>query len=243
LKALDDGSITHAEALVARQAVDKMKNALPKYSFNNLRGMFDTVAKKISAGADKAYQRAVMSETLRLPLPVNKSGGTSIAKGFLGTLAGVVPALSMSPAIQGATATAVGSVGRQVFGKNIPAIRSVLSNLFKNREMKLNPPESKQEKSENKQTTKQSKPSRSLTGPMNIEANSNAPAPTASPLSRKAIAYYLKGENQKAATTALEAIQENPEDREAMGLLSGLSRKGDYGYKFEERVRRTLRRQ
>lgn len=130
LKAIDDGSITHTEALVARQAVDKAKNSLPKYTFNNLRSLFDDVAKKVAASADEGYKRAVKSEALRLLLPVNKSGGTSIAKGFLGTIAGVAPAMAMSPAVQGGAATLTGIAGRQVFGETIPAARAALSNLL-----------------------------------------------------------------------------------------------------------------
>lgn len=132
LKALDDGSLTPQEAIVARQAVDKAKNSLPNYTFHNLRKMFDTAAKKISAEADKGYARAIMSDALRLPLPVNKRGGTSIIKSSLGTLGGVGPLLMMSPLAQGVAATGAGIAGRQIFGKSIPGIRGALANILRN---------------------------------------------------------------------------------------------------------------
>lgn len=138
LKAVKKGNITHAEALVVRQAIDKSKNSLPKFTFNNLRKMFDDVAKKATASADEGYKRAVKSEALRLLLPVNKSGGTSIAKGFLGTLAGIAPALAMSPVVQGGAATMAGIGGRQAFGRTIPGLRAALTNILKNHKGKQN---------------------------------------------------------------------------------------------------------
>lgn len=130
LKAFDDGSLTEQEALVARQAVDKVKNTLPKYQFNYLRDTFDSIAKKVTGKADAAYSRAAKSEALRLPLPVNKGGGTSIFKGSLGAVSGTLP--FMLPAVQGAIATGAGIAGRQAFGKNIPGIRSALINALMN---------------------------------------------------------------------------------------------------------------
>ena len=65
--------------------------------------------------------------------------------------------------------------------------------------------------------------------------------PTASPLYVKALKSYLGGDNQSAANVALEAIRKNPKDKDAIGLLSGLERKGNYGYKIEKRVVRTGR--
>lgn len=133
IKAFDAGTLTPQEAIVARQAVGKAKNALPNYTFNKLIQLFDGEAKKISAGADKAYNRAAMSESLRLPLPVNKGGGTSIAKSTLGTIAGVLPLLSMSPIVQGALATGAGIAGRQAFGPNVPGLREALANALRAR--------------------------------------------------------------------------------------------------------------
>lgn len=108
LNAADDGSLTPEEALVARRTLDKIKKTLPDYSYRQMRETFDSVAKTKSAEADKAFSRAVKADALRTPFATNKSGGTSIAKGFLGTLAGVLPTAAMSPAIQGSVATLLG---------------------------------------------------------------------------------------------------------------------------------------
>lgn len=133
LKALDDGSLTPQEALVARQAVDKVKSTLPAYSFNKMRDAFNSVAKKVTEAADTAYREGLRSDELRRLLPVNKSGGTSIAKSTLGSIAGLLPLGMMSPVVQGAVATSAGAAGRQLAGKAIPGIRAVLMNALESR--------------------------------------------------------------------------------------------------------------
>ena len=106
MKALDDGTLTPEEALIARQTLDQAKNGIPRYSFNQMRDAFDSVAKTVSADADTAFTRAVKGDALRQPFPVNKGGGTSIFKGVLGKAAGFLPI--MSPALQGVTAATIG---------------------------------------------------------------------------------------------------------------------------------------
>lgn len=133
LAALNAGDLTPQEAIVVRQAVDKAKNSLPNYTFNNLRKMFDDIAKSVSANADKGYNRAAISEALRMPLPINKGGQTSIMKSVLGGATGLAPLAAMSPAVQGITATLAGMAGRQVFGKTIPAARAALINALRAR--------------------------------------------------------------------------------------------------------------
>lgn len=114
MQAVDDGSLTSAEALVARRTLDKIKKSLPDYSYRQMRDSFDGIAKTISADADAAFSQAKKTDALRNFFPQNKLGGTSIAKSFLGTLAGVFPTLAMSPAIQGATATGLGEVSSKI---------------------------------------------------------------------------------------------------------------------------------
>lgn len=116
LNAADDGSLTPEEALVARRTLDKIKKTLPDYSFRQMRETFDSIAKTKSAQADKAFSRAVKADALRTPFATNKSGGTSIAKGFLGTLAGGVPNALMSPFLQALVASGVG-LGARGAGK------------------------------------------------------------------------------------------------------------------------------
>jgi hypothetical protein len=60
--------------------------------------------------------------------------------------------------------------------------------------------------------------------------------PTASPSYIKAVKSYLDGDNQGASDLARKALRLNPKDKDAMGLLTGLERKGNYGYKIERRV-------
>lgn len=110
LKALDDGTITPEEGLVARQALDSIKKSVPKFSFKEMRSMFDSVAKKISTEADVAFSRGVKADQLRNLLPQNKLGGTSIAKTTIGSLGGLLP--FMSPAAQGLAATGIGVASR-----------------------------------------------------------------------------------------------------------------------------------
>lgn len=116
LKALDEGNLTPEEALVARRALDKARKSFPEYSYRKMREGFDSVAKTKSAEADAAYSRAVKSDALRQPLPVNKSGGTSIAKGILGTISSVGTLGAMSPFVQGIAATGAG-VGYRTAGR------------------------------------------------------------------------------------------------------------------------------
>lgn len=86
----------------------------------------------------------------------------------------------------------------------------------------------------------------SIVGPKTANASVTTQAsytekPTASPEYAQALKHYLSGDNQQAANVALAAIRKNPKDKEAMGLLNGLARKGDYGYKIEQRVSQTKR--
>ena len=112
MKALADGSITPEEALTVRQSLDAAKKGMPMGTFIKLREAFDQVAKTISSQADTAFSRAIQSEALRQPLAVNKLGGTSIGKHFLGTMAGVLPSVAMMPWVQGGVATGLGMAAR-----------------------------------------------------------------------------------------------------------------------------------
>jgi hypothetical protein len=120
LKLAKTGKINPAEAQTARMSVDALNDsgAYSNESINGLRGFFDKLAKSdngIKAG-DIAYQRAIKADALREAFPVNKGGGTSIAKlvpSLLATKllnpAGIaLDAMMFSPAVQGLAATGAG---------------------------------------------------------------------------------------------------------------------------------------
>lgn len=120
-QAIQDGSITPDEALIARQTLDQIKNQVPRPNFFSLRQAFDEVAKEKFAGADEAYKTGVKADNLRNILPLNKTGSPSIVKSALG-IGGLVgghwsptaflTAPAVSPAIQAGAASAVG-LGKQ----------------------------------------------------------------------------------------------------------------------------------
>ena len=112
--ALEQGDLTPQEALIARRALDDKFGAIPQDTANYLRPKFDAVAKTISADADAAFKKAIRSEALRKILAVNKGGGTSIAKFFLGQLTDKSLNVAASPIVQGAAATATGAAGRAI---------------------------------------------------------------------------------------------------------------------------------
>lgn len=107
--ALNNGDLTPQEALIARRALDDKFGGIPASTANYLRPKFDAIAKTISADADAAFKKAIKSEALRKILAVNKGGGTSIAKFFLGGLTGGALNVASSPIVQGAAATAAGA--------------------------------------------------------------------------------------------------------------------------------------
>lgn len=110
------GVLEPSEALSYRKALDKLMKSgrYIKDELIALRKEADSIAKKSESikMADPVYARGAKAEALRQPFAVNKSGGTSIAKGILGVLGGVVPNVVMSPAVQGLTATGVGKLAQ-----------------------------------------------------------------------------------------------------------------------------------
>lgn len=111
-----DKFLTPTEAHQARKAVDRLMQSgqYVKDELIVLREKLDKIA-KMSEGikeADRVYSRGRMSDALRLFLPVNKSGGTSIAKSVLASIKGVGTLGLTSPVVQGTTATALGAMAR-----------------------------------------------------------------------------------------------------------------------------------
>jgi hypothetical protein len=120
-EALDAGQLSPDGALVARQSLDAIKKTMPRGNYIELRDAFDKIAKGITAEADAAYARGLKADALRGVLPVNKGGGTSIAKSAIGALMGKMGLPLMSPIVQGATATAVGAATRNIPGLSAAA--------------------------------------------------------------------------------------------------------------------------
>ena len=129
--------LTPTQAHMARKAVSKAMETgrNVKDELISLRGKLDKIAKldpNIAKG-DVAFARGRKTEALRTLFPTNKGGKTSIAKMFLGGVAGGVGAYSggdvgdraqrgllplaiMSPASQGLAATGLGFGARMVGG-------------------------------------------------------------------------------------------------------------------------------
>ena len=112
--ALEQGDLSPQEAIIARRALDDKFGSIPATTANYLRPKFDAVAKTISAEADAGFKKAIKSEALRKILAINKGGGTSIAKFFLGELTDKSLNVVASPIVQGAAATATGLAGRAI---------------------------------------------------------------------------------------------------------------------------------
>lgn len=122
--ALTAGTLSPEEALIARRAVDKAWNTIPRDSAIYLREQFDKIAKPLSKSADAGFQRAVKSDALRQIFAQNKTGGTSIAKNILGILGGGIPNVAMSPIVQGAAATGLGAAAKGLAPLARNAVRS-----------------------------------------------------------------------------------------------------------------------
>jgi hypothetical protein len=114
LKLAEKGELNPTEALEARKELSALKKTVSGEFFRKATEKFNEVAKPVFGEADKAYRQGVKADALRLLFPVNKGGGTSIAKSALGSIAGVVPMMAMSPAVQGGIATGVGMAARSI---------------------------------------------------------------------------------------------------------------------------------
>lgn len=108
--------IEPSEALTARKATDALisKKDSVKDVLIPTRQKLDKIAKsdKRIAMGDKIQAEGIQASELRRLLPVNKQGGTSIIKSTLGTLAGLGPAIVMSPMAQGLTAAGIGALSK-----------------------------------------------------------------------------------------------------------------------------------
>lgn len=135
LKYAKVGTLNPAEALASRQSLDAMRKTIPKASFENLRKIFDKIAKPIFEDPDSQFARAIRSEALRLIAPQNKLGGASTAKIAMGTFLPKMLGVS-SPVVQGATASGLGTAakGAAALQKNpqvVAGLSAIADNLPK----------------------------------------------------------------------------------------------------------------
>lgn len=108
------GKLNPTEAFEARKELSSIKNNVSGEFFRQATAKFNEIAKPIFSKGDEIYAKGIRAEELRRIFPVNKSGGTSIMKSTLGTLAGMVPAMAMSPIVQGTTAAAIGTGAKMI---------------------------------------------------------------------------------------------------------------------------------
>ena len=112
LKLAKSGQLNPTEALEARKELAGLKKQVTGEFYRKATQQLNEIAKPVFAEADKIYEQGVRAGELRRLFPVNKGGGTSIMKSTLGTIAGVVPAMAMSPLVQGTVATGIGMGAR-----------------------------------------------------------------------------------------------------------------------------------
>lgn len=113
-KLADSGKLSPIEALEARKELSAIKKTVTGEYLRKTTEKFNQVAKPVFGKADEAYKQGIKSDALRMVLPVNKSGGTSIAKSALGSIAGAAPLAIMSPVVQGTVASGVGATANLV---------------------------------------------------------------------------------------------------------------------------------
>lgn len=106
------GKLKALEALEARKELASMKKSVTGEFFRKATEKFNEIAKPAFQVADEAFSKGLRADELKRFLPVNKMGGTSIAKSTLGTIAGALPMAAMSPIVQGTVATGVGAASR-----------------------------------------------------------------------------------------------------------------------------------
>lgn len=125
--AAENGTLTPAEALEARKALDQVKKQVSEPFYRDTRDMLDKIAKVAFEKGDEAYKRAIKAESLRQLMPQNKYGGASAFKmGIITGLQGLaetggIPKVIaraagavMSPAAAGLAATGAGVAARAV---------------------------------------------------------------------------------------------------------------------------------
>lgn len=130
-------------AFVARKVLDANKSSFPEPVYVAKRKILDAAAKKITSEADRGFVRGIDADALRGPLPLGKGGDPALLKLGIGSM--VLPGIGggmMIPALQGATATAVGAAARLAgklgqnatrSGSSIGAILDLISGEERNR--------------------------------------------------------------------------------------------------------------
>lgn len=114
LQMAEKGGLNPTEALEARKELASIKKQVTGEFFRKATDKFNEIAKPVYGEADTAYKEGIKAEALRAVLPVNKGGGTSIAKTTLATFMNKALLPAMSPIVQGATAASLGAVAKAV---------------------------------------------------------------------------------------------------------------------------------
>ncbi len=133
------GKLEPQEGLIARKALDKVKNRLSSDAFSYYRGIFDKIAKESSdiAQADPQFRRGLMAQSLRGLLPKNVGGraspfkvGEALALRHLGPLGKAATAL-FSPLALGTGATGLGVAGRMAANpQSAMAVQQLIQRLI-----------------------------------------------------------------------------------------------------------------
>lgn len=118
------GKINPTQAFEARKQLSDIKDTVTDGFFRKATAKFNEIAKPVFAEADKAFSEGIKADEARRFLPVNKSGGTSIAKSAIGTLTGVLPTIAMSPLAQSTAAAAAGTAAKAIAPLANNAIKS-----------------------------------------------------------------------------------------------------------------------
>lgn len=110
----EKGKLNPLEALEARKELGALKKNITGEFFRKATEKFNEIAKPVFQEADTVFSKGLRADELRRILPVNKSGGTSIAKTVLSSLLGPLGTAMTSPIVQGTVATGIGKGARAV---------------------------------------------------------------------------------------------------------------------------------
>ncbi len=111
-KMAKDGTLNPTQALESRKELSNLKNSVTDGFFRKATAKFNEIAKPIFADADAMHAQGIQASEARRLLPVNKYGGTSVAKSILGSIGGILPTVAMSPLAQSGAAAAAGTAAK-----------------------------------------------------------------------------------------------------------------------------------
>lgn len=127
------GKINPTQAFEARKQLSDIKDTVTDGFFRKATAKFNEIAKPVFSEADEAFSKGIQADEGRRLLPINKGGGTSIAKSAIGTLMGVLPTVAMSPLAQSTAAAGLGAAAKAIapLAKNAVKSGSLLAGITK----------------------------------------------------------------------------------------------------------------